>query len=113
PRQGLAIPIPAPFVRVAVHVEDAPGVRRIPTDRDGMTERWALLRRVVRAPGKVRLIARQRAPERGRRRGPGSRRVLPLGLRGQPELPVDGKLAGIVRSLRERSSVGLGFGEVD
>src|SRR5262249_42676150 len=80
--QELAVPVSTPLERVPMHIVDAPGVRRIAADRDGMAERRALLRGVVRAPGKIRLETRQRVSEGGGGRGPGSRRIFPLCLGG-------------------------------
>src|SRR4051812_17926249 len=57
PGQSLVIPIAAPFVSVAVHVVQPPGICRITADIRRPAERWPGLRAIVRLALEIRLLA--------------------------------------------------------
>src|SRR6186997_2479489 len=86
-------PIPAPLVRVAMHVVEAPRVGGVTADFGGTPERRSLLGRVVRLALEVCLIAVQGIAERGSGGGSSAGRVFPLRFGGQPKLPVAREIA--------------------
>src|SRR5262249_33694335 len=87
-RQLLLISVPTPLPHIAMHIAQAPGVRLIARHRRRLPQKGTLGRAAVGVVAvEIRLRVAQAFPKGEHPLAPGPARILPLGLRRQPNLP--------------------------
>src|SRR5262245_7385756 len=107
------IPVPTPFVGIAVHVMQSPGIGWVAADTGRPAERRSWLGAVEGFPCEIRLFAAELFSERGCRRRSGPAGIFPLCFGGHPELPVVREFAGLVTQFSEFLAECLALGEIN